>query len=408
VILKILLGERRRFSSLHKRARSLLLSFVAFGVASPLLTLFTNAFLWRQSYDLVSIALYNAFWMAGLAIAFILNGYLLRAVRLAWLYATGLVIQSASCTLLFGLETVGLREVLAIGMVSGMAAGIYWSNRNLLSLQITQGPQRDYFCGVESALGTLLAVLSPAVFGWFLQLGIDEGRLGVVERYRLLAIVTVAVQGLGAWYIVRAGFDDYVPRGFFVWGASSLWNRVRTFTAVKGVAEGSAMFIPTLIILRLVGQEGAVGVTQSLSMVFTSCALYLIAARMKVASRGAVLRLGVGGMVLGGVILSCLYSEAGALAYLFLETLGVQILWVAANPIMLDAINGDQGESADHYRYIVDRELFLNLGRIVGVCVVVILSCASGADTTLRIAPLLLALVTSALPFIIPKLPEAR
>jgi hypothetical protein len=125
--------------------------------------------------------------------------------------------------------------------------------------------QSDYFCGVESALGTLLAVLSPAVFGWFLQLGIDEGRLGVVERYRLLALVTAAVQGLGAWYIVRAGFDDYVPSGFFVRGASSLWNRARTFTAVKGVAEGSAMFIPTLIILRLVGQEGAVGVTQSLS-----------------------------------------------------------------------------------------------------------------------------------------------
>jgi predicted tellurium resistance membrane protein TerC len=141
-------------------------------------------------------------------------------------------------------------------------------------------------------------------------------------------------------------------------------------------------------------------------MIFTSFVIYLIAARMKAASRGRVLRFGVGGMVLGGLILSCFYSELGALTYLFLETLGVQLLWVAANPIMLDAINGDQGESADHYRYIVDRELFLNLGRLVGVCVVVTLSLVSGADTTLRIAPLLLALVTSALPFVIPRLPE--
>jgi YQGE family putative transporter len=389
--------ERDRLRGLSKSAQSLLISFIAFGMASPLVTLFSNAFIWRQNHDLVSIALYNGAWMAGVSAGFVINGYLLSRVRLSWMYATGLVIQSASCLFLFELETIRLKEALILGLVSGFAAGVYWANRNLLSLQATKGSFRDYFCGLESALGTFLSVLSPLLFGWFLEIGTHAGAWDVLERYRILAVITLVIQLVGAWYIVRARFEDYAPCGIFVTKASSLWNRARVFTAVKGVAEGSAMFIPTLIVLRLVGQEGAVGVTQSLAMIFTSVVLYVIAARMAVASRRRVLQIGVWVMGIGAVALSCMYSPTGALTYLFSQTLAVQLLWVAANPIILDAINADQDNPTDHYRYIVDRELCLNLGRLLGVGVVLALSVLSDSDFTLRIAPLMLAVVTSSL-----------
>jgi YQGE family putative transporter len=382
---------------MNEGARSLILSFMAFGMASPLVTLFANAFIWRQSQDLVSIALYNASWMMGVSLGFVINGWLLSRVRLSWMYASGLVIQSASCIWLFELETIRFSEVLVLGGVSGLAAGVYWANRNLLSLQTTKGPFRDYFCGLESALGTLLSVLSPLLFGWFLEVGLGAGVWNVIDRYRILAIFTLLIQLVGAWYIVRARFDDYVPRGIFVTNASPLWNRARVFTALKSVAEGSAMFIPTLIVLRLVGQEGAVGVTQSLAMVFTSVALYVIAARMGAANRRRVLQIGVCAMVVGALALSLMYSRLGALIYLFSQTLAVQLLWVAANPIILDAINADQDNAVAHYRYIVDRELCLNVGRLIGVCVVVSLSVFSDADVTLRVSPLILAVVTSSL-----------
>jgi hypothetical protein len=125
--------------------------------------------------------------------------------------------------------------------------------------------------------------------------------------------------------------------------------------------------------------------------------LYVIAARMGVTNRHQVLQLGVSAMVLGALALSCIYSRLGALTYLFFQTLAVQLLWVAANPIILDAINADQDSTTDHYRYIVDRELCLNIGRVLGVGVVLLLSAWTDADSTLRIAPLLLALVTSSL-----------
>jgi YQGE family putative transporter len=182
MIRRLFWRERDRLSALSEGARSLLVSFIAFGLASPLVTLFSSAFIWRQNQDLVSIALYNGAWMTGVSLGFVINGFLLRRVRLSWMYATGLVIQSASCLFLFELKTIRFDEVLTLGLISGLAGGVYWANRNLLSLQTTKGSARDYFCGLESALGTLLSVLSPLLFGWFLELGIGAQALSVIER----------------------------------------------------------------------------------------------------------------------------------------------------------------------------------------------------------------------------------
>jgi hypothetical protein len=83
--------------------------------------------------------------------------------------------------------------------------------------------------------------------------------------------------------------------------------------------------------------------------------------------------------------------------YLLLQTLGIQLVWAAANPIMLDAINADQRGDGDSYRYVVDRELFLNVGRMVGVFLVLGSNVFFDDNITLRVAPVILALVTSAM-----------
>jgi YQGE family putative transporter len=235
------------------------------------------------------------------------------------------------------------------------------------------------------------------VCGWFLEVGLGAAGWSVTERYKLLAFITVVIQAIGAWYIVRAEFDDFVPQSIFVKRASSLWNRARLFTAIKGVGEGSSMFIPTLIVLRLVGQEGALGLTQSLAMVFTSVLLYVIAARVRLENRLEILQIAVCCMIAGGLLLACFYSQSSALSYIFLQTLAIQLLWVAAHPIILDAINSDQGDDTKHYCYIVDRELCLNLGRVTGVGIVLSLSALGDADLTLRVAPVIFGVVCSSL-----------
>lgn len=394
---QLLSRELMHFRALNQRAQSLLISFVSFNIAAPLLTLFCNAYIWRQKHELIHVALYNGAWMVGVALAFIGNGFALRYVALKWLYALGLVFQLAACAVLFAVSDLNLGNLTALGVFSGSMAALYWANRNLLSLQMTRGSERDYFCSVESALGMLLSVVSPALFGWFLQVGtkFEEGL--VVYRYQILTTFTVVIQLAGAWYIVRTPFDDYSPQRILVTRASSFWNRARLFTALKGVAEGSALFLPTLIVLRLLGQEGTLGALQSLATLVTTALLYGIARWMRGERRTLVLASGIGVMLFGGCALSLSYSPFGGLIYLLLQTLGIQLVWAAANPIMLDAINADQRGDGDSYCYVVDRELFLNSGRMLGVFLVLGSSLFFDDNITLRVAPVILALVTSAM-----------
>lgn len=335
--------------------------------------------------------------MIGLSAAYVVNGYLLKSFKLSSVYAFGLVGQSIPCLILFFVSQIGSFEVLSLGFITGLAGGFYWANRNILVLDVTKSTGRDFFCGLEGAQSTLLSVVSPVLFGWFLELGAESGHLGVIGRYQLLAVVTVTIQVIGAWYILRARFSDYFPNRIIIKRSSALWTRARVFTAVKGVAEGSAVFIPTLIALRLIGQEGALGLTQSIATIFASIFIYLIAARMRDASRQKVLDLGVYLMVLGGVAISYEFSSIGALIYIALQTLAVQLLWLSANPIIFDAIDRDHKEEAMRYSYIVDRELFLNFGRFIGVVVILWLTLSAGSEVALRVSPLILALVTSGL-----------
>ncbi len=345
------------------------------------------------------MALYNGAWMVGLAVAFVMNGFALRHVPLKWLYAAGLVLQSASCAVLFAISDLNPINLAVLGVFSGAMAALYWANRNLLSLQMTRGSERDYFCSLESALGMLFSVVSPVIFGWFLQLGTEFEASSVVYRYQVLTAFTVFIQLAGAWYIVCTPFDDYSPQSILVTRATSYWNRARLFVALKGVAEGSALFLPTLVVLRLIGQEGTLGTLQSLATLGTTALLYGIARWMHGERRTLVLGGGLGVMLVGGLSLSLWYSPWGGVIYLILQTLGIQLIWAAANPIMLDAINADQQKDGDAYRYVVDRELFLNVGRMVGVVLVLLSSVSFDDNITLRVTPVILALVTSSILF---------
>jgi YQGE family putative transporter len=333
--------------------------------------------------------------MVGVTVAFVANGLLLRYVALKWLYAIGLVLQSASYAALFAAPELSLTTLAPLGLICGSMAALYWGNRNLLSLQMTQGSERDYFCSFESAFATLLSVVSPAVFGWFLQVGTHAQEEAIVLRYQILTAIMVAIQVAGAWYIVRAPFDDYTPSSIVVTKASSFWNQARLFTALKGVADGSALFLPTLVVMRLIGEEGALGTLQSLATVITSALMYGLARWMRGERRHRVLASGVGIMVVAGLVLSVWYSSIGGIGYIILQALSIQLIWAAANPIILDAINFDQQRDGDSYRYVVDRELFLNIGRMTGVFIVLVLNYFSDDDVTLRITPIVLALATS-------------
>ena len=69
-------------------------------------------------------------------------------------------------------------------------------------------------------------------------------------------------------------------------------------------------------------------------------------------------------------------------------------VWSVIEPLSLDMIEYDtKNISEDGYKYIVDREVFLNLGRLVGAGVFVLLGAALSYSSALRFTPLILSIL---------------
>jgi len=392
---RIIKEELKHFRALNEKARNLLLSLFAFNIAAPILTLFANAYIWRQTPGLLSVSIFNAFWLVGVTSAFLLNGYLLGKFTLTRLYASGLFLQAAANTILFFTNQVTNPKLMILGFILGSTAGLYWSNRNIITLQVTNSEERNYFCSLEIGFGTLCGVISPFVFGWFLELGEGATDAIVLQNYRILMVVILFVQLLGAWLIVRAPFNDFTPHNIFLKHSSPSWNRVRIFTSLKGIADGSSLFLPTLMILYLVGQERALGTIQSLAVLFNTIVLYFVARWMTTNRRYAVLSAGVALLVSAGTVISIWFIPISGIIYLIVQNLGVQLIWSAANPMIMDAINLNRTKDEESYSYILDREIHLNLGRISGILLTMAGIFVIGEGTCLRMMPVVLAVLTS-------------
>jgi YQGE family putative transporter len=73
--------EWQFFKKLSHEAQMLTLSFGMYSLADPILWTFVNAFLWRETNNIILVALYNLFLFAGLPIGFLINGLILKRFK---------------------------------------------------------------------------------------------------------------------------------------------------------------------------------------------------------------------------------------------------------------------------------------------------------------------------------------
>ncbi|MBM3204469.1 hypothetical protein FJZ48_00605 [Candidatus Uhrbacteria bacterium] len=67
--------EWHDFQSLSPQGRRLLFAFFFMTIAFPMITTFTNTYLWRQSHDVVLVVLYNIAFCAVILWDFLSMGY---------------------------------------------------------------------------------------------------------------------------------------------------------------------------------------------------------------------------------------------------------------------------------------------------------------------------------------------
>lgn len=341
-----------------------------YSLAQPMLFLFSATFLWRQSEDPIVLALYYIGFYCGLPVGCLANSILLRRFSPKGLYLLGCLLGGAVPTLLVSMGASAADAALWLGLLLGFAGGVYWGNRNYLTAELTVNARRFKYISLEWVLMTVAAILSPLVIGWTLMFGERTGLYETGAAYGVCALVAlVLLFGAGALVLGVKQTFARLDRTF-VKHPSRDWNTMRLLDALNGAEQISEVIIPIVLLVTLIGAEDSIGVIQSATAVLAAAAMYLFGKRER-HDHATVLSLWCGLTFIGRVVFAALNSLAGAFVLFGVEGFTGSFRWASLSSVMYEAVDREQrsGDITRRYIYIMDREFFLNAGRVFSLLV---------------------------------------
>ena len=378
---KWLQSQRQSFQILSKAERKFLISYFIFGLAAPIAFTYMNTYLWRVNEDPTLLILYNAGFFLALWFGFQLNTFLLRYTRTSVLYTIGSVMQGVVPFLIVLLGGTVITYVFPLGLVLGLAGGLYWANRNYLVSKVTAGTHRFYFLSLESVADTVAGIIAPITIGWIIVFGEVHGFYTVDGAYRFVTVLSILML-VGAGLVVQSASipKDPDPKTFLLRKPGKAWNRLRLLEVAHGFIHGIESVLPVIITLQFLGAEGTVGTIQTITALVATIILALLGRHLKHKHHLFILLFWLGGTLIGSALFATLFSAAGAVAYFAFNALTGTFRWASLSTILYEVIDQVTAHSKVHrVLYIMDREVFLNIGRLLGLLLIFALTTFSSS-----------------------------
>ncbi len=360
--------ELAYLNELSADERKLLSASVLFGLAQPMINVFSNTYLWRQSGNAVVLAVFSIGFYAGLCVGFILNGLGLRRFKPTTLFFLGCVLQGAVPVLLVYAGASADELALPLGLMLGVSGGFFWGNRNLLTSTVTSDTDRFKYISLDTAFGLGAAIVSPLIIGWFLVFGEKTGLYATQSAYEVTAVFGFLLLALGGYSVARIKRKFEKLKGIFLDKRSSAWQKMRLLDFVNGFTDGFERVIPLLILLLFLGKEDSIGVVQSAASILSFLGIYAIGKKAKHKDHARIIGLWTVVTSVGKAIFAILYSSAGALIFHGFNGLVLSFRSASMSAVMFEAVDREPGTGVSkRYRYIMDREFVLDIGRVLGL-----------------------------------------
>ena len=390
------------FTQLSHPAQQLVKSILAYNLIHPIFVLFINAFLWRQSQDIQLVSLYNLAFYVFLPVGFHLNGLLWKHSLLshARSYTLGGVSKSIAVFLLIFSTHFDIYNVFILGGLFGLCSGIYFGTRNFLSLKVTESNNRLYFSSLELVSNTITNIIVPLLVGAFIVYGTTSHRYTPIQAYYVVAMILVVISIISGWQIRAIKLPLPKIKKIMLHHPSRHWLQCRAVMMMFGLMQGTFQFLSVLMILSFIGNEGALGMVQAVSAILASIVLYGVARKVPPEKRLWIIGSSVALLIVGGLSFEMWQSAIGVFLFMTFYALAQPLLWMGINSLNLDVIDKETVKAHNDYSYLFDSELFLNIGRIIGVIIFLFYSSLFSSDLAMKMTPLLFGLAQIILLFI--------
>lgn len=377
------------FNSHPKPMRMLLLTNMVYSLVLPVIELFIGAYIIRSSADFSLVMVFQLAQGAGIPITFLLNAWLLRCFPIARLYSAGMILSGIAMGVMMLLGDLTLVGICGTGFIMGLSYGFFWANRVFLALTNTTNKNRNYYYGLETFLFTFSYILMPLVAGYFIAATQEFKWFGgeIDTAYHILTVVVILLTITASVLAHRSNFKNPERAPFLYFRFHRLWNKMLALASLKGVAQGFVISAPVMLIMKLVGDEGSVGIIQSAGAGFSALLLYILGRTAGPEHRLKIFAFGLALFLFGAFANMSLYSMTGALVFVACQVFARPLLDLAYFPIQLGVTECVSGkEKRNPFAYIFTHEVGLFTGRLLGCGAFILIARSFGEDAALRYA----------------------
>lgn len=384
------------FKEQELNVRTLLKTNLLYALVLPVVEIFVGAYVMRNTSDPMMVAFYQLFMYIGVLSTSLVNGFLLKYMSVKTLYAAGILLSGVSMFAMMLVKSLGILELGITGFSLGAASGFFWTNRYLLTLNNTKDGNRNYFFGMESFFFSITSITVPLVIGAFLSflegttilsytIHINQAYLLVTLGVNIITLYTVSV----LW---RGKFKNPIQKDFIYLRFCALWRKTLLLSSLKGMVQGFLVTAPAILVLKLVGDEGALGLIQSISGALTAVLVYILGRMAKPEDRLKIFGSGLLIFFIGTLFNGILFSATGVLLFVLCKTIFQPLFDLAYNPIMMQAADtAKKIENRNEYTYIFSHEWGLFLGRASGLILFLCLAYYISQDFALKYALVIVA-----------------
>lgn len=372
--------------------RTLILTNMVYALVGPVIDTFVSAYIMRSSNDPSKVVVYQLTIYTGIPLTFLLNGFLLRRFNIRKLFSAGMLLSGISMLAMMSLKTLTNAGIGAAGLVMGMSFGFYWANRDTLVLDVTEDGNRNYYYGLETFLYTIVAVVMPFAIGWFIHSQNSESH--VHNAYLAIVGIAFCITIAASVICMRGRFSNPPAKRFVYLRFHPLWNRLLLLALLKGLGQGFLVTAPSMLIMTLLGDEGSLGLAQTMGALFAAVAMYVLGRVTSADDRIRIFGAGLLLFLLAAVSNAILFNAFGVILFMLFLLLAKPLLDLAYFPIqfrVIDIVKRIEGRS--EFSYILNHEAGLYVGRFGGALAFLLLAYDFSTAIALRYAILLIATV---------------
>ena len=379
VIVSYLRNEFSHFKNLNHDCRRLVISNFAYSFVFLILPIIANYFIFKEYEGLqqTEVIKYVVSYFVGyftiIPVGFAINGYLLRYFKVSHLYIFGMLAEIFVIIPLSFLHIQGMVQLFLIGCIMGISSGLFWSNRHYMSFFVTDNLNRNYVFGLENTLMTFGGFVSPLVFGFltgvkgFTLTNLIPGLPAETGRILLAAFLLTLIL-IASFNILKGKYHNPEIKPFLFFKYSKIWNRQRLMNTLEGFSYGPLIVMPSMIFLYIFKDGGSLGLVESAGIIIALIPVYYLARYSRPRHRLFIL-MGAGIILISAaIILAIFFNEPAGILFSFCSKIVFSVLYMPFLAIRMRSMNlATPIDKKEEYSYFVDIEIFMALGRVLGL-----------------------------------------